>query len=89
MQYLKANFQRIRRNCTSISDYHQQALVLKTRFLDKGYKENDIDDTIQKVGDLNRDLMIYGPKKVHQVLGDRFNYSKISGYSNQHYSEDL
>lgn len=90
-QWLKAvpkgQFQRIRRNCTSLEDYHQQALVLKSRFLDKGYNETNIDDTIQTVGCLDRNQMLNGISKKKTMNTDNFfGFAMIIGYSNQHFS---
>lgn len=55
----QGQFQRIRRNCTDISEYHRQAYILKQRFLDKGYSESDIDTTIIQVANMDRALMLH------------------------------
>lgn len=34
----KGQFQRIRWNCTQVSDFYQQATILNQRFLSKGYQ---------------------------------------------------
>lgn len=54
----RGQFQCIRRNCTDISDYLQQAQVVRSRFLEKGYQERDIDETIEKVGTMDRSHML-------------------------------
>lgn len=82
----KGQFQRIRRNCTNILDYQQQAQVLKSRFLDKGYTERKIDETIKNVGSMDREVMLNGSRRVNQAPDNKFDYSLVTGYSNQHFS---
>lgn len=81
-----SQFQRIRRNCTNTSDYHSQALVLKQRFLDKGYLENDIDITINKVATMDRSQMLNQDRERNPGPTNKFEWSMITGFSNQHYS---
>lgn len=40
---------RLRCNCTNVSDFVDQSLVIKHRFIDKGYVAKDIDVVIQNV----------------------------------------
>lgn len=46
--------QHISRICINFPDFYQQASVLKFRFLEKGYSEMNIDDTIAQVGNVDK-----------------------------------
>lgn len=50
----KGQFQRIRHNCTEISEYYQQASIFRQRFIAKGYLENEINDIIVSVAGMDR-----------------------------------
>lgn len=83
----KGQFQWIRLNCTYISDFYQQAYVLRSRFLEKGYSENDTDDTIKVVGNMNRDDMLHRVRGTTQGSDNsRSGWSMTAVYSNQYFS---
>lgn len=65
----KAQFQRIRQNCAEISEFYQQALVLKQRFLNKGYQEYEIDETIANVAARDRRDMLSGRRENLNIQG--------------------
>lgn len=49
---------RIRRNCITDSDYHEQAQLLKDRFLAKGYQDDVLQRTILEVGEMDRNILM-------------------------------
>lgn len=59
----KSQFMRIRKNCTQMADFESQAVLLKSRFLDKGYQESILDKTISEVKKLDRDVLLKGRKE--------------------------
>lgn len=45
----RSQLMRIRRNCSHLSDYFQQAEMLKSRFCEKGYNTSQINEEIRQV----------------------------------------
>lgn len=61
----KSQFLRLRRNCTNHHDFVQDASILRGRFLEKGYDDNELEGAFRLALDKNRhDLLI--PKSKNQ-----------------------
>ena len=82
----KGQFQRIRRNCTDIKDFHEQAHVLKQRFLTKGYQEVLINETMRKVEQMDRESLLVKNSSKNPIPSEKFSWSLTTKYSNQHFS---
>lgn len=54
----KGQFQRVRRNCSWIEDYRDQAGVLKKRFEDKGYRSDILEDELVKIANIEREQLL-------------------------------
>lgn len=53
-------------NCTPKNEFLEQAALLRSRFVDKGYNSEDLDGTIVEVSNMDRATILYGtgkPKK--------------------------
>lgn len=46
----KSQFIRLRRKCTIYDDYIKQSMVLRARFIEKGYSADELDGIISDVG---------------------------------------
>lgn len=83
----KGQFKHIRRICMNTLGYYQQADILKSRFLEKGYSVNKINDTIIMVGNMDRQTMLHKERGTTRRSDyNRFEWSMITGFSNQHFS---
>uniref|UniRef100_A0A8C5WDY6 Reverse transcriptase domain-containing protein n=1 Tax=Leptobrachium leishanense TaxID=445787 RepID=A0A8C5WDY6_9ANUR len=54
----KGQLTRIRRNCSEIKEFEQQAESLKTNFIDKGYDEYELDNLIKELKDVDQERLI-------------------------------
>ena len=59
---------------------------MKARFLEKGYKESNIDDTIRQVANIDRKTMLTKQGQPGRIRDNRFGCSMITGFSNQYFS---
>lgn len=73
---------RIRRNCSSTSDFMRQAQFLKERFVAKGYLPSTIDNEIIRISNIDRNtLMTEHPKPTSD---DKLKWSMFTQFSIQH-----
>lgn len=73
---------RIRRNCTDLPEFFVQANTLKSKFVEKGYLPNVIDDEILRVSLLDRsNLTSVQPKRTPDT---KFKWSFTTQFSVQH-----
>lgn len=56
-------FGRVRRNCDKDEDYVAQSMVLKERFREKGYKEEELEDTRLKIGNRTQESFLHSKEK--------------------------
>lgn len=73
---------RLRRNCTNQDDFVQEASILRERFLEKGYDDNELEVAFRSALDRNKDDLLI-PKLRSQ--DDSLKFSFVTTYSNQHY----
>lgn len=79
----KGQFIRLRRNCTRIADYYQQAELLKIRFLQKGYNKKKLEEAIEEVGAMERSTLLQ-PKQRVIPANNKAEFSLITGFNIQH-----
>lgn len=75
----KSQFIHLRQNCTINDDYIGQVITLETRFVDKGYKEEELDKLILNVGNLCRDTILRGVSNIKNAIRD-WNVSFVKTY---------
>lgn len=73
---------RIRWNCTNLLDFYHQADILKSRFVDKGYQFSLIDEKINKISLLDKNLLTSEQPKCAQDSKHRWSF--LSTFSVQH-----
>lgn len=54
----KGQFMRVRRNCTTDDDFITHSKVISDRFLQKGYKEQHLDNIVREVAETPRDVCL-------------------------------
>lgn len=71
MNIPKGQLIRLRRNCTTKTDYEQQADFIGERFIDKGYQRSFLQQKIEEVGNIERENLLKNKEK------EEFYYEKI------------
>lgn len=77
-----SQFLLMRRNCTDTDTFKSQAMVLRQRFLDKGYDQFDVDLELQNILKVDRGSLL--ADKPRQSLDESFKWSMLTTYSVQH-----
>lgn len=49
---------RVRRNCTTDDDFITHSKVIRDRFIQKGYKEQHLDNIVREVAEIPRDVCL-------------------------------
>ena len=80
----KSQFLRLRRNCSKLEDFGEQAKMLTSRFLDKGYEKEELYKQTREVEILDRGLLLLD-KQVSTENQNQFVSPFITSYSNQHF----
>lgn len=83
---LRSQFHRIRLNCATLKDVQEQALILKSRFIEKGYIECNIDRIIGEVGEMDREQMLQNQATRDDMNTSKFSWSTVTNFSTQHFA---
>lgn len=78
----KGQLTRIRRNCTNIEDFNTQALVIRKKFVEKGYSEENLDRIIGNVASTSREELL--KDVTHPPVNNNQEWSFISGFHLQY-----
>lgn len=76
----RGQFIRLRRNCTSQSDFLSQSQVLAERFKQKGYDSPTLENEITRISQMERETILEGSKKI----SSNCEYKILLDYSIQH-----
>lgn len=79
----KGQFTRLRRNCSEVSQYYQQAELLKIRFLEKGYAGDKLDKVIKEIGECDRSKL-FSTRPKSATSGSKAEFSMITGFNIHH-----
>lgn len=77
----KGQMMRVRRNCSSLEDYDQQAMILKNRFVEKGYKSQHLDWIMEEIRALPREHCLRNTNIVETNLDHEWSF--ISSFHSQ------
>lgn len=77
----RSQFLRLRRNCTLTEDFLIQSVMLKNRFLEKGYKSIDLDTETNRISKLDRVSLLKARPKT--AMDNKFGWSFFTTYSVQ------
>ena len=80
----RGQFVRLRRNCTIEADFLTQSQVLAQRFVQKGYSTSDIDQEIERVRLMDRDVIIADKPCDPTVIEANINHKILLDYNIQH-----
>lgn len=78
----------MRRNCSSVTEYMSQSLVLSDRFLQKGYHRDVLKNGVVRVHNMDRNLLILGQnrlRKINIVMDYNLQYKKLVKIVNKHW----
>ena len=75
---------RLRRNCTIEADFLTQPQVLAQRFVQKGYSTSGIDQEIERVRLMDRDVIIADKPRDPTVIEANINHKILLDYNIQH-----
>lgn len=81
----KGQFLRLRRNCTDLEEFKREALVLKSRFLTKGYDNMALDSLITEIGNRDHQALL-GDKPPQVENREDFGLAFLTTYSSQHWA---
>lgn len=77
----KGQLMRMRRNCSSITDFERQADVLIKRFTDKGYEKKEMDRLKEQVKNMDRSSLLHKKERnTHNVAEFAF----LTGFNRQY-----
>lgn len=79
----KGQFQRLRRNCSKIEDFKEQADILKNSFLDKGYKSDTLESDLTKITNMEREMLLKPTAKNRK--NNNFERVFVTTFSSQHW----
>ena len=80
----KSQYLRLRRNCSKMEDFDEQAKMLTARFLNKGYQETDLFKQTREAKIIDRNVLLQN-KCVSSEENNQYISPFITSYSNQHY----